>query len=209
MYINIHKDEVVMREALRQLLAELAAFGNKNDESTSERCLKMLNITPETGSFLALLVQSTQAKRVLEIGTSNGYSTLWLADSVQRLEGQVITLERSDYKAKMAAANFKASGLRNIQLFTGDAGVFLADEAHEPFDLIFLDAKREDYVAWWPDLRRLLRPQGLLVVDNALSHQTQIQPLADLIEADRGFMSSLVPIGKGELLAVKIAPAEV
>lgn len=197
-----------MRESLRQLLAELAAFGQKNDAGTSERCLKMLNITPETGAFLALLVQTTQAKRVLEIGTSNGYSTLWLADSAQHNQGQVITLERSDYKAKMAAANFKASGLDNIQLVTGDAGAFLADAAHAPFDLIFLDAKREDYVAWWPDVKRLLRPQGLLVVDNAVSHQDEVQPLVDLIQADRGFMTSLVPVGKGQRLAVKMVASE-
>lgn len=193
-----------MRASLRQLLAELAAFGDKNDEGTSERCLKMLNITPQTGAFLALLVQSTKAKRILEIGTSNGYSTLWLADSAQRHQGHVTTLERSEYKRKMAAANFKASGLSNIELVGGDAGPYLANPEAVPFDLIFLDAKREDYVAWWPDLKRLLAPQGLLVVDNALSHQAQVQPLIDMIEADRGFMTSLVPIGKGELLAVKI-----
>lgn len=197
-----------MRESLRQLLAELAAFGDQNDKDTSERCLKMLNITPQTGAFLALLVQSTKATRVLEIGTSNGYSTLWLADSAQQNKGQVTTIERSDYKLKMAAANFKASGLSNIDLVAADAGEFLADSEAALFDLIFLDSKREDYAAWWPDLKRLLKPQGLLVVDNALSHQTEVQPLADLIQADRGFMSSLVPIGKGELLAVKTGHGE-
>jgi len=197
-----------MRESLRQLLTELAQFGDKNDEGTSERCLKMLNITPETGAFLAVLVQSTKAKRVLEIGTSNGYSTLWLADSAQKNQGQVTTIERSDYKLKMAAANFKASGLSNIDLVGADAGVFLAEAEADLFDLIFLDSKREDYAEWWPDLKRLLKSQGLLVVDNALSHQLEVQPLADLIEADRGFMSSIVPIGKGELLAVKISSSD-
>lgn len=197
-----------MRESLRHLLAELAAFGEKNDDGTSERCLKMLNITPDTGAFLAVLVHSTGAKRILEVGTSNDYATLWLADAAQTNKGQVTTLEFSDYKVKMAAANFKASGLSNINLVAADAGIYLADPEHEPFDLIFLDSKRENYVGWWPDLKRLLKPKGLLVIDNALSHEAQIQPVADLIKADRGFMMSLVPVGKGELLAVKVGSSE-
>ncbi|MBP6115738.1 MAG: O-methyltransferase [Neisseriaceae bacterium] len=192
-----------MRESLRQLLAELAAFGQKNDGGTSERCLKMFNITPEMGAFLALLVQANKAKRILEIGTSNGYSTLWLADAAQSGEGQVTTIERSDYKAKMAAANFKASGLGNIQLIAGEASAFLTAADQAPFDFIFLDARRDHYVEWWPDLKRLLKPQGLLVVDNALSHEPEVRPLAELINADRSFLTSLVPVGKGALLAVK------
>jgi predicted O-methyltransferase YrrM len=68
-----------MVDALENLLDELEQFGTTNDSSTSERPRKMLNITRDTGQFLAVLIRATLARRVLEIGTSNGYSTLWLA----------------------------------------------------------------------------------------------------------------------------------
>ena len=71
-----------MNEKLTTLLAELEAFGEANDAQTTERAERMLNITRDTGEFLLLLIRAQKAKRVLEIGTSNGYSTLWLAHAV-------------------------------------------------------------------------------------------------------------------------------
>ena len=71
------------------------------------------------------------------------------------------------------------------------------------FDLLFLDSERSEYVAWWPELRRVLRPGGLLVVDNAISHVEEMAAFAALVGADPLFEMSVVPVGKGELLAVK------
>jgi predicted O-methyltransferase YrrM len=76
-----------MNNQLGQLLAELEHFGNANDGATNERSQKMLNITRETGEFMAVLVRATVARRVLEIGTSNGYSTLWLAEAARAVGG--------------------------------------------------------------------------------------------------------------------------
>ncbi len=72
-------------------------------------------------------------------------------------------------------------------------------------DLIFLDAERSEYPDWWPALKRVLRPGGLLVVDNATSHAEVMAPFVALVKTDATFMTSLVPIGKGEFLAVKVA----
>ena len=76
-----------MDDSLRSLLRELESFGSTNDVRATARHEMMLNITPETGEFLAILIQSARARRVLEIGTSNGYSTLWLADAVKAIAG--------------------------------------------------------------------------------------------------------------------------
>ena len=73
------------------------------------------------------------------------------------------------------------------------------------FDLIFLDSERPEYPGWWPHLRRVLRPGGLLVVDNATSHPEQMAPFVALVKADAEFVTSLVPVGNGEFLAVRIA----
>ena len=91
-----------MDDTLRSLLRELERFGAENDARANQRHDKMLNITPETGELLAILVQGMKARRVLEIGTSNGYSTLWLADAIRASAGSVVTVEVSVAKAQMA-----------------------------------------------------------------------------------------------------------
>ena len=160
-----------MNNQLQELLAELEHFGNGNDSATTERSRKMLNITRDTGEFLAVLVRATVARRVLEIGTSNGYSTLWLASAAQAIGGSVTTVEFSDYKITLATKTFARSGLASfITSIQDDAGRVLERTANSAFDFIFLDSERPEYPGWWVNLRRVLRPGGLLVVDNATSH---------------------------------------
>lgn len=191
---------------LQALKDELARFGADNDARESERGRRMLNITADTGEFLSVLVRFGQARRVLEIGTSNGYSTLWLAEAAAAIDGHVTTLEYAEDKVAMARATFARSGLgAHITLVHADAGSWLLQAADASIDLLFLDSDRGQYAGWWPQLRRVLRPGGLLVVDNATSHATQMAPLRALLDADPAFDTSLVPVGNGELLAVRNA----
>ena len=193
-----------MNDQLQSLLAELEQFGSSNDSATTERSRKMLNITRDTGEFLSVLVRATLACRVLEIGTSNGYSTLWLASAAQAIGGSVTTIEFSDYKIALAKNNFARSGLASfITSIQDDAGRVLERAADSAFDFIFLDSERPEYPGWWPNIRRVLRPGGLLVVDNATSHPDEMAPFVALVEADTNFTTSLVPVGNGEFMAVK------
>jgi predicted O-methyltransferase YrrM len=193
-----------MDDQVRALMAELEQFGKANDSSISERPRKMLNITCDTGEFLAVLVRATLARRILEIGTSNGYSTLWLASAARAIGGSVTTVEYSDYKVGLASKNFDRSGLASyISLVHDDAGRLLESSADAAFDFLFLDSERPEYPGWWPNLRRILRPGGLLVVDNATSHPQEMAPFIALVEADTSFTTSLVPVGNGEFMAVK------
>lgn len=199
-----------MKEAmtmqLSELKNELARFGAENDAHETERARRMLNITPDTGEFLSVLVRFGNARRVLEIGTSNGYSTLWIAEAAAAIDGHVTTLEYAADKVAMARDTFARSGLADrITLVHGDAGQWLAQAADASIDLLFLDSDREQYAGWWPQLRRVLRRGGLLVVDNATSHAAQMEPLRALLDADQDFGTSLVPVGNGELLAVRNA----
>jgi len=193
-----------MTEQLAALMAELETFGQMNDAATADRSRRMLNITRDTGEFLAVLVKAMNAMRILEIGTSNGYSTLWLADAASAIGGSVTTVELSELKLGMAAANFARSGLAAcISLVHEDAGRMLVRSPDAGFDLIFLDSERPAYPGWWPDLKRVLRAGGLLAVDNATSHPEQMAPFIALVTADPAFATSLVPVGNGEFLAVK------
>jgi predicted O-methyltransferase YrrM len=205
-WLFLRYQEVRMTESLQVLLSELERFGEANDNATAERPRRMLNITRDTGEFLSVLVQATSARRVLEIGTSNGYSTLWLASAARATGGAVTTVELSDYKVGLARQNFNRSGLASyITLVHDDAGRILARSVDASFDLVFLDSERPEYPGWWPHLKRVLRPGGLLVVDNATSHPEQMAPFVALVKADVAFTTSLVPVGNGEFLAVKAA----
>jgi len=192
-------------ETLQELLTELEQFGQQNDAAISERPRRMLNITRDTGEFLSVLVQATNAQRVLEIGTSNGYSTLWLAQAVQRIGGHVTTVELSEFKLEMALRNFERSGLSDvITQHRGEAGGFLERLDDACLDLLFLDSKRSDYVQWWPNIQRVLRKGGLLVVDNATSHADEMADFIALVSADPGFTTCTVPVGNGEFLATRL-----
>ena len=193
-----------MTETLRDLLREIEQFGLENDAANSARPRRMLNITHDTGEFLAVLVRATKARRVLEIGTSNGYSTLWLAQACEEIGGHVTTIESSEYKLALAATNFERAGLsHSITQIRGDAGHWLEDAADSSFDLIFLDSERSEYATSWPNIGRILQKGGLLVVDNATSHPGEMAPLVALVSADDEFTTCTVPVGNGEYLATR------
>lgn len=192
-----------MEDALRDLLDELAAFGRENDERETDRDRRMLNITPDTGQLLAILVRATGARRVLEIGTSNGYSTIWLAWAARAVGGHVTTIERATHKVAMARANLNRAGLAPlVTIREGDARDVLA-ELSGPFDLIFLDADRESYLAYLDPLLALLRPGGLLVTDNVVSHAHEVAAFLARLKSDPRLDSVTLPIGNGEELTYK------
>lgn len=195
-----------MNPKLAALLQELESFGKANDARETDRARRMLNISHDTGELLVLLTRAVDARRVLEIGTSNGYSTLWLAYAVQPLNGKVVTVDQSAYKAERARENFKRVALDEwIEFHLGEAWDILKQQPDRSFGLIFLDSSRKQYVEWWQELQRVLAPGGLLVVDNAVSHAQEIEPFKQIVQQTPGYVTSVVPIGNGELLALKEA----
>ncbi len=197
----------MMPQKLAALLQELEAFGKQNDAQTTDRSHRTLNITPETGEFLLLLIRALTAKRVLEIGTSNGYSTLWLAQAVQPLDGKVTTLENSIYKVELARINFSRAEMgRWINSQLVQAGDFLKQQGASTFDFVFLDSDRKEYAGWWQDLQRILVVGGLLVVDNAVTHAKELEDFARVVRQTPGYITSIVPVGNGELMILKETP---
>ena len=192
-----------MEVPLRALLEELAELGRRNDARETERARRLLNITPGTGQLLAVLVRATRARRILEIGTSNGYSTIWLAWAARDTGGHVTTIERAADKAAMARANLERAGLADrVALREGVALDVLAGLAG-PYDLIFLDADRPNYLAYLDLLLPLLRPGGLLVTDNVVSHAHELQEFLPRLQSHPGLETVTVPLGNGQALTVK------
>jgi predicted O-methyltransferase YrrM len=165
----------------------------------------MLNITPETGLFLSLMIQAIKAKKVLEIGTSNGYSTLWMADALRNIAGKVTTVEVSQKKALMAKNNFERSGLsKYIETHLSDVRTFLREQDAESFDLIFLDAERRQYTSYWNDIDRVLNTGGLLIVDNAFSPKPEeLTAFFKAINDSTRYLSQILQVGKGQMIALK------
>ena len=185
-------------DAVRRILDELAEFGRRNDAGQTQRARRMLNITPDTGQFLAILVRATRARRILEIGTSNGYSTLWLASAAASQGGRVESIEAAQDKVEMARANFERAGLADsIEVHHGLASDVLGG-LRGPYDLVFLDADRANYPSYLEPILRLLRPGGLLVTDNAVSHSHELGPFLSGLRADPRLQTVTVPIGNGE-----------
>ena len=187
---------------LQELLSELEAHGLRNDADQSDKLKKYLNITRDTGEFLSVLVKVIKARTILEIGTSNGYSTLWLASSLPA-SGQVHTIEHIEAKAAEAKRNFERVGLLpKITQLVGDVRSELA-KAPQNVDMIFLDADRSLYLSLAVNLFGLLKTGGLLVCDNAVSHESELTEFVDWVRSNKHLSVSLVPVGKGELLVYK------
>jgi len=192
-----------MDAALRDLLAEIQAFGQKNDAKHEEYSKRMLNLEPETAHFISILVRASQRKRVLEIGTSNGYSTIWLAWSVQATEGHVWSIDRDPAKHEMADANLKRAGLRDrVDLLLGDATEVIKS-LEGPFDLVFFDAYRPDEPEQLRRLLSLLAPGAIVLADNVHSHPDQIKDYIHQVESLPEFDHTVIPVGKGLSIAYK------
>ncbi|MBM7790456.1 O-methyltransferase [Tenggerimyces flavus] len=128
----------------------------------------------------------------------------WFAAALRRTGGQLVSVDVDEVIQAEARANLVRAGLDDIvELRTADGGVALRELADGSVDALFLDAERVQYASWWPDPVRVLRPGGLLIVDNVLSHPDEVVDISARIEADSSPRSTVVAVGKGELIAVK------
>ena len=192
-----------MNARRRAIADEVLAAARAHDAAQSDRLARFRNVEPETAELLGVLVRATRARRVLELGTSNGYSTIWLADAVEATAGALKSVEIDPARTAMARANLGRAGLA-AELVTGDVAETLRTSADGAWDLVFLDAERPGYAGYWPELVRALRPDGgLLAIDNVLSHAAEVAEVTALIAAESAVTTVLVPVGAGLRLVVR------
>jgi predicted O-methyltransferase YrrM len=196
--------EGAMDDRLQALLDELHRYGTEHDAGKADRLARLRNVEPDTAQVLAVLVKATGARRLLEIGTSNGYSTLWLADAIRPPGGHLVSVDVDAPRSALAAQNLGRAGLRElVELRVEDAALTLREAPDEGLDMVFLDAERPAYADYWADLVRVLRRGGLLAVDNVLSHADQVEDFRSLVHADERVSEAVVPTGAGLLLVVR------
>ncbi|KAB2371426.1 class I SAM-dependent methyltransferase [Bacillus sp. RM2(2019)] len=190
-------------DTVDSLLLQLEQYGEEHDRNKKTREEKLRNVSREMGQFLSILVKGCNAKNILEIGTSNGYSTLWLANAVEETNGNVTTVELSSERVGEALVNFeKANLLQRIDIHNQEAGAFLDSQLDHSFDFIFLDSERTQYMWWFEHIKRMLQPKGFLV-DNATSHASELGEFIKMIEEDDTFETLLLAFQKGAFVARK------
>ena len=187
-----------------EFLSKVSALYHRfqeHDSTQTDRIARFRNIEPESAQFLAQLVHIQQTQQILEIGTSTGYSTLWLAYAAQQVNARLTTLEIDAERSQQAASHLADFNLSNgVEFWVGDAAEYLK-QSQAIFDFILLDAERDAYVDYWPDLKRLMCvSRGVLVVDNVLSHADQVTDFIARIQQDEQFNLSTLAIGAGLLV---------
>jgi predicted O-methyltransferase YrrM len=188
----------VLTTEIESELRDLETLGAIVDAAATDRTQKLLNLERTTAELLFLLVTASGRRRVLEIGTSNGYSAIWLACAMEKTAGTPITtIERDAAKAAQARENLRRAGVqRHAQVIEGDATQCCA-ALDGPFDCVFFDADRISAPSQLELLLPKLADDVLLIADNALSHPEEIAGYLAAVSALPQFDAMVIPVGKG------------
>jgi caffeoyl-CoA O-methyltransferase len=184
----------------------------------------MLAITLDTGTFFNITLKAMRAKRILEIGTSYGYSTLWFAEALTQIsevsntrsEKSIITIEMDHSKVERANKNFDEAGIKNIiDLKEGQAGDVLSEisknylkEEDRLFDFVFFDADKENLRHYFDIVLPMVRVGGIIATDNILypeEYRSMMTNYTNYIKNKPNIQSMMIPIGNGEELTIKLA----
>jgi predicted O-methyltransferase YrrM len=197
----------LLDERVRRVLARL------EEEDAAERAAglpaaeRSRAVEPTTGRFLFSLVAPQTDCEVLEIGGSRGYSTIWLAAGVRNLGGRVLSVEHDPRKIDEWRKNIHEAGLEDwADLVEGDAkeAVPAIDDV---FDIVFLDAEKDDYEELFRLARAKLEPGAVVVADNVLSHVETLGAYSEARQADPSLLSVTVPLDRGLELSVMLRGA--
>ena len=183
-------------EAERGLLASGAA--NRDDV--------LLSVGPEAAGLLHALILGRRPKRILELGTSYGYSTLFLADAAKKIGAQVITMELADYKQAHARTQLERAGLADVVDFQLGDAVALIEADPGPFDLVLLDIWKDLYLPCFEAFYPKLSEEGVIAADNMIdpsSARPSVRLYRKAVLAKPDLQTVLLPIGQGIELSIK------
>ncbi|HAK46410.1 MAG TPA: O-methyltransferase [Spirochaeta sp.] len=182
------------------------------EQSNAARNDVQPSVEPETGRFLELMIRITNAKRVLELGTSNGYSALWMLKALSENGGSLVTIDSKERLHLEAVENFREAGFENVKAVMGDA----ADELEklEPgFDIIFQDCGKYLYPQLFKKTISLLRSGGLLIADDTLFSVNEgirsnlgrfTDEYNNMVFNTEELLTSIIPIGHGITMSFKL-----
>jgi predicted O-methyltransferase YrrM len=187
----------MLDDRVRAVLARLEEEDRAEREAGLPSSQRSRQVARATGQFLFSFVAPQTDCEVLEIGGSRGYSTLWLAAGVRHLAGRVLSLEHDPAKCEAWRRNIAEAGLEDAaELIEGDAFETLP-EINDVFDVVFLDAEKEQYEALFDIARTKLEPGAVVIADNVLSHVEALGAYSRARQADGTLESVTVPLDRG------------
>lgn len=190
-------------DSIKKRMQYLEDLDTKDRIDGTSRMERLRQIPPETGKFVSLLAASAPKGEFLEIGTSAGYSALWIALACKLNGNKLVTFEIRKDKAEFARETFQLTGLNDIvELIEGDARDYIQN--YKNISFCFLDAEKEVYGDCYDLVIPNMIKGGILVADNAINHYETLKPMLDKALADERVDGLIVPIGKGELVCRKI-----
>lgn len=183
-------------------MAFLEAQDARDRHDDTPHMLRLRQIPRETGQLLALLANSAPAGAMLEVGTSAGYSSLWLSLACSQSDRRLVTFELSQAKALLAAETFRLAQVEPwIELINEDALRHLVNYPQIAF--CFLDAEKKIYSQCYDLIVPRLVPGGWLIADNVISHAEELKPMIQQTLSDQRVDAMIIPIGKGLLACRK------
>lgn len=189
-------------EKILRRMQELEKQDTRDRTDGTEKVLRLRQIPPETGRYLAFMAASAPEGSFVEVGTSAGYSSLWISLALKERGEKLVTFEINPEKANIAQETIRKTGTEShIHSIRGDARAYLASTKEIAF--AFLDAEKEIYEDCYELIIPNLVPGGILIADNIISHREILQPFVDHAKSDTRVDALTIPIGKGLLLCRK------
>ena len=163
------------------------------------------NIPRKTGVLINMFIKMMNIQSVLEIGTSNGYSGIWIGKALKETGGKLTTIEFYEKRQSVAIENFKKCGINDIiRPIQGSAcDVIESFPSEEKFDFVFIDANKREYVKYFELIKPHLAQKALIIADNITSHAEKVQTFIDAIDADDEFQYEIVEVPGGILVAYR------
>ena len=163
------------------------------------------NVSHQTGNFINMLIKLMGAKNVLELGTSNGYSGLWIAKALKQTGGKLTTIEFYDKRQSIAIENFKKCGVNDIiKPLQGSAcEVIESFTPEEKFDFVFIDANKKEYIEYFELVDKMITSNGIILADNILSHYEKVENYVNLLFERKDYQSQILDLGTGMMLSRK------
>jgi len=203
-----------MRENIRSVLKKLEeqAELEKSEKIQISHDERMLAISNETGEFFNILLKAMKAKKILEVGMSVGFSTLWFADAILANDGKIVTIEENRDKITRAKKNFEEAGVSaQIEIHEGKALQILhklatSESEQRQFDFVFLDADKENNIEYFDLVLPLVRVGGIIATDNILypeKFRPEMKKFTDYIKSKPNVQTMTLDLGNGEEISIK------
>ena len=185
----------------------------KFDKKTQEVLLELektqkqfWNISRVTAEFLYSLIRTQNAKQVLEIGTSNGYSGIWLGKAVKETGGHLTTIEFYDKRLDVAKENFKTCKVDDVITPLKGSALMHLEYLPKDFeiDFAFVDANKSEYIKYFEYIDKHMKKGGIIACDNVLSHEVKCKPFIDAINSNPNYENVVLPLPAGLSLGRKI-----